>query len=522
MKLSARKQECEGQMTGEKYFSTALFRFRLHASFILAILSIVSGLAGCAVGPDFVRPKPPAVTQYTHEPTPEQTTAGDGLAQRFELGAEIAEEWWRLFNSPELDAVVRKAIDENRSFQSALSRLRQSQDNLRAGYGVFFPQMNLSFSADREKFSLVQFGITGQSPAAQSFGLAQSTLFNLFTFQGTVSYVVDVFGGERRHVEDLAAQVEYQKQTFRAASLTLVSNVLNASIAGAGYRAQIEATREIIAFQKEQLKITETQAKAGTAPYSNVLAIKAQVEATEATLPPIEKNLSQSQHLLTALVGKTPEQWAPPQIDLTSITLPVEIPVSLPSELTHRRPDILAAEAQLHSASANIGVATAALFPNLTLSANYGWNNTDITKLFVPGVNFWSIGSNIAQPIFHGGTLWFQRKAAIKVYEASLSDYQQAVVTGFQQVADSLRALEFDARTLEAQSASLATAERNLKLITSNYQAGLVNYLQVLSADTQYQQARLGLIQAQALRLQDTTALFVALGGGWWERCAAQ
>ena len=167
-------------------------------------------------------------------------------------------------------------------------------------------------------------------------------------------------------------------------------------------------------------------------------------------------------------------------------------------------------------------MATAALFPNLTLSANYGWNNTDITKLFVPGTNFWSIGSNIAQPIFHGGTLWFQRKAAIKAYEASLSDYQQAVVAGFQQVADSLRALEFDACTLEAQSASLATAERNLKLITSNYRAGLVNYLQVLSADAQYQQARLGLIQAQALRLQDTTALFVALGGGWWDRCAAK
>jgi NodT family efflux transporter outer membrane factor (OMF) lipoprotein len=219
-------------------------------------------------------------------------------------------------------------------------------------------------------------------------------------------------------------------------------------------------------------------------------------------------------------VGKTPEEWAPPQIDLTGITLPVEIPVSLPSELTHRRPDILAAEAQLHSASANIGVATAALFPNITLNGDYGWNSNDITKLFVPGATYWSIASNVAQPIFHGGALWFQRRAAIDAYKASLTDYQQTVVTGFQQTADSLRALEFDARTLEAQSESLAAAQRNLELIHSNYKAGLVNYLQVLSADTQYQQARLGLVQAQALRLQDTTALFVALGGGWWERCA--
>ncbi len=226
-------------------------------------------------------------------------------------------------------------------------------------------------------------------------------------------------------------------------------------------------------------------------------------------------------------MGQTPEQWAPPPLDLANFTLPVELPVSLPSELTRRRPDILAAEAQLHSASANIGVATAALFPSLTLSGNYGQNSTDITKLFSPGANFWSMGANLAAPIFHGGTLWFQRRAAIQAYQASLSDYQQAVVAGFQQVADSLRALEFDAKTLEAQSESLATAERTLKLVETNYRAGLVNYLQVLSADSQYQQARLGFVQAQALRLQDTTALFAALGGGWWEKdpkteCAAE
>jgi NodT family efflux transporter outer membrane factor (OMF) lipoprotein len=202
---------------------------------------------------------------------------------------------------------------------------------------------------------------------------------------------------------------------------------------------------------------------------------------------------------------------------LAGITLPVEVPVTLPSELTRRRPDILAAEAQLHSASANIGVATAALFPSLTLSGNYGSNSLDITKLLTPGTGFWSLGSDLAAPIFHGGTLWFQRRAAIQAYQASLSDYQQAVVAGFQQVADALRALEFDARTLEAQSESLVTAERTLRLVAANYRSGLANYLQVLSADSQYQQARLGFVQAQALRLQDTTALFVSLGGGWWE-----
>ncbi len=462
--------------------------------------------AGCAVGPDFVRPKPPAVKQYTHEQAPKETAAPGGQAQRFEMGAEIAEDWWRLFNSPELDAVVRRAIDENRSLQSALSRLRQSQETLRAGYGVFFPQIDSSFNATRQKFSPARFGSS-----------VEGSTFNLYTLNNTVTYVLDVFGGQRRQVENLAAQAEYQKQTARAAYLTLIGNVVNASIAGAAYRAEIEATEQTIAFQKEQLKITEAQAKAATVPYSNVLAIRAQLAATGATLPPLQKNLAQTQHLLTALVGKIPEQWTPPAFDLADFTLPVEVPVSLPSELTRRRPDILAAEAQLHSASATIGVATAALFPSLTLNGNYAWNSTDIAALFGPGAGFWSIGANLAAPIFHGGTLWFQRRAAIRAYEASLTDYQQAVVAGFQQAADSLRALEADAHTLEAQSESLAAAARNLELINSNYKAGLVNYLQVLSADTQYQQARLGLIQAQALRLQDTTALFVALGGGWWE-----
>jgi NodT family efflux transporter outer membrane factor (OMF) lipoprotein len=462
--------------------------------------------AGCAVGPDFVRPKPPAVTQYTHEQTPEQTAEAGGQTQHFEMGATIAEDWWRLFNSPELDAVVKKAIDENRSLQSALARLRQSQDNLCAGYGVFFPQISAGFSATRQKFSPATFGFS-----------VPSSIFNLFTLSGTVTYVLDVFGGQRRTVENLAAQADYQGQTARAASLTLVGNVVNTSIAGAAYRAEIEATERIVALQKKQLRITENQAKAGTVPYSNVLAIRAQLTATEATLPPLQKSLSQTQHLLTALVGQTPEQWAPPQLDLTNFTLPVELPLSLPSELTRRRPDILAAEAQLHSASANIGVATAALFPSITLSGNYGANSTDITKLFSPGADVWSVGANLTAPIFRGGTLWFQRRAAIQAYQASLSDYQQAVAAGFQQVADSLRALEFDAKTLEAQSESLATAAHTLKLVESNYRAGLANYLQVLSADSQYQQARLGFVQAQALRLQDTSALFVALGGGWWE-----
>ena len=478
---------------------------------LLQLMVCVLLMAGCAVGPDFVRPNPPPVTQYTPGEAPENTVAADGQAQHFQAGAQIAEEWWRLFESPEMDAVVRKAIEENLSLQSAVSRLQQSQANLKAGYGVFIPQLNASFAAVREKVSPAQFGISG--PAA---GFGTGSAFSLYTLSGTFSYVLDVFGGSRRQVENLGAQLDYQRQTVRAAYLTLIGNVLNAYIAGGAYQAEIAATEEIIAMEKEQLEISEAQEDGGTIPYTNVLTIRAQLEATMATLPPLRKNLEQTRHLLTALVGQTPAQWAPPDFDLARIKLPAEVPVTLPSEFVRQRPDILSSEAQLHSASANIGVATAALFPSFTLTGSYGYNSTDINRPFPNAGNFWSYGGNITQPIFQWWTLWFQRKAAIRAYEASLTDYKQAVVTGFQQVADALRGLQFDASTLAAQSEALKTADENLKLTNVNYQSGLVNYLQVIIAYNQYQQARLNHIQAQALRLQDTTALFVALGGGWW------
>ena len=283
-------------------------------------------------------------------------------------------------------------------------------------------------------------------------------------------------------------------------------------MAQAGYQAQIDATNEIIKIIQEQVKLTETQATAGTVPYASVVSLQSQLATAEASLPPLQQNLSKTKHLLAALVGRTPGEWSPPNLSLMKINLPRKLPVTLPSELVRRRPDILAAEAQLHSASAKIGVATAALFPTITLSAGLGQNLTDITKLFGSAGQFWNIGGNLAQPIFHGGTLWFQRRAALEAFQANLAGYQQAVITAFQQVADSLRALENDAKTLKAQTEALNAATQALQLVKANHQAGLVNYLQILTADNQYQQARIGVIQARALRLQDTAALYVALG----------
>ena len=473
---------------------------RLLMSFCLSLL-----VWGCAVGPDFVRPDPPAAARYTQGQEPTKTVSADGQAQQFEKATKIAADWWHLFKSPKLTRVIKEAVAQNANLQSAQARLRQSQELLRAGYGTFFPQVNASFGATRQKFSPAQFG-----------SVQPGSTFNLYTPMATISYVLDVFGGQRRTVESLAAQVDYQNYTAQATYLTLLGNVVNTAVAQAAYRAQIEATDQLIAFQKDQLRITETQFKAGTVPYASVVSLQAQLAATEATSPPLKQNLSKTQHLLAALVGRTPAEWAPPQLTLADFTLPSRLPVTLPSELVHQRPDILAAEATLHSACANIGVATANMFPNFTLSGTYGQNITDITQLFGATGNFWSIGAAVAQPIFRGGTLWHQRKAAIEAYNASRSDYQQVVLSSFQQVADTLRAVEHDAETLQAQAAALAAAEQALQLVKANYEAGLVNYLQILTADNQFQQARLGYIQAQALRLQDTAALFVALGGGWW------
>ncbi len=460
-------------------------------------------LAGCAMGPDFVRPTSPPVDSYTQGTEPMATISADGQTQHFVKGAAVLADWWRLFNSAQLNAVISEAIAGNPTLQAAQASLRQSQENLRAGYGVFFPQFDAAFDATRQKYS-----------PARSGSSAASSIFNLFTLSATVSYAFDVFGGQRRMVEGLQAQVDMQQAMLRGTYLTLSGNVVNTLIARAAYSEQITATEEIISLQREQVAIADAQARAGTAPYANVLSLQSQLASYEATLAPLKQRLDQTEHLLATLVGCVPAQWTSPPVRLADLALPREIPVTLPSELVHRRPDILASEATLHSAGAEIGVATAALFPSFTLNGSYGQNSTSKTDLFKGSSNFWSYGAGVTAPLFHGGTLWFKRKAALEGYQQALATYRQNVLGAFAQVADALRALEHDAEGLRAQSQALETAAEALRLIQANYQAGVVSYLQILIANGQYHQARLGYLQAQAQRLQDTVALFVALGGG--------
>jgi NodT family efflux transporter outer membrane factor (OMF) lipoprotein len=480
-------------------------RLRPPANHWMAFLPVLLLLWRCTLGPNFERPEAPPVDRYTQEPEPSVTVAAEGKAQSFRYGAEIGAEWWRLFGSEELDGVVKAAVTENQTLQAAQSRLRQSREILNAGYGAYFPQVDGTLSASREKFPSANFG-----------GGFETNIFTLYTASAAVSYNFDLFGRTRRTVEGLQAQVDYQQCERDATYLTLVGNIVNTAIAQAGYQAQIEENEKIVEFERQQLKVTEAQAEAGMIPRADVLSVRSLLAGTEATLPPLRKLLSQSRNLLALLVGRAPEAWSPPSLRLDKIALPSDLPVSLPSVLVQRRPDIMAAESLLHVASANIGVATASMFPSLTLTANYGQATNTPGNLFKSVSNYWDYGASLAGPLFHGGTLWFQRKAAIEAYQESLANYRQTVLTAFTQVADALRALEYDALTLRAQAQALASAEESLSLVKANYEAGVDSYLDLLVADRLYRVASVGYVQALVVRLQDTSALFVALGGGGW------
>jgi NodT family efflux transporter outer membrane factor (OMF) lipoprotein len=429
----------------------------------------------------------------------------DGSAQKFSPGAQLAADWWHLFGSSKLDEVISGAIANNPGLQAAQASLRASQDNLRSGYGIFYPTIDADAAATRERYSPANLG--ERSPGS---------VFNLFTLSASVSYALDLFGGQRRLVEGLRAGADVAHATERATYLTLSSNIVNTVIAKAAYRAEIDASEQLIALQKQQVQLAEVQAHAGTVPYSNVLSLRSQLASYEAAIPQLEQKLAQSDDLLATLAGYTPAEWTAPEVGLADLTLPADLPVSLPSDLVRQRPDILAAEATAHAASANVGVTTAALFPSVTLSGGLEAATNSTSTLFPANGRAWSVGANATAPLFEGGTLWFRRKAAIDSYQQAVALYRQTVLSAFEQVADTLRALDHDAETLGAEEAALAAAKEALHLIQANYEAGLSTYLDVLTADALYHQAQIAELQAIAVRYQDAVALFAALGGGWW------
>jgi NodT family efflux transporter outer membrane factor (OMF) lipoprotein len=470
--------------------------------YFIIILAI---FGGCAVGPNFVRPAAPDTDRYMREQQSEATVVANGQAQNFHIEDTLIADWWKLFGSAQLDAIVSKALANNPTLQASEASLRQSQDNMRAGYGVFFPQIQAQAAASRQRTAPGQQGLQ-TSPR----------IFNLVTLSGTVSYALDVFGGARRTVESLRAQADYQRYENIAAYLILSANVVNTSIARAAYTAEIDTTNELIELEKQQLELTQVQVRAGTVSYSNVLSVQSSIASAQASLAPLKQNLVQAEHLLATLEGVEPSKADLPDIDLNKLSLPVDLPVSLPSQLVNQRPDILSAEAQMHEASAKIGVATALMFPSFSLNGTFGTSGSNFGNLTAASGKFWSIGPSATIPVFQGTTLWFGRRAAIDAYQQSQANYRQTVLSAFAQVADSLKALEHDAEALQAQVEAKRAAGETLRLLQVNYRAGLVDYLAVLTADEQLHEINIAYLQAVAQRYQDTVALFVALGGGWW------
>lgn len=477
------------------------FAFLLGSGFVLA---------SCAVGPDFESPKSPKTESYTESKLPDQTieTTGEGgEAQRFLKGKEIPACWWHLFHSKPLNKLIEKALQNNPTLQAAQSSLHQAEANLQVSTASLFPFIYLQAFPERQRFNPAVFGVA--TPA---------NTFNLYNATVNVSYTLDIFGGIRRQIEAAEAEVDYQKYQTEAAYLTLTANIVTAAISEASLRDQIQATYELITAQERTLDLTKNKLKIGASSQLEVLAQEAQLSQLKATLPPLENELAKIRHGLAVLVGDFPSESCLPSFRLSDFVLPTDLPVSLPSKLVCQRPDIKAAEALLHNASAQIGVATANLFPQVTLTGSYGFLSDRLNTLFTHNSNVWTALANLIQPVFQGGALIGKREQAKAAFEGAYAQYRQTVLQGFQNVADTLRALDLDAQQLHIQTRGEEAALKTLNLTRAQYSLGAISYLNLLDAEKQYHQARIGRIQALTARYADTAALFQALGGGWWNR----
>ncbi len=474
----------------------------------VAVLSAI--LAGCTVGPDFHAPSPPADPRFTETAMPGRTVSAatsGGAAQALGPQRDIPGDWWGLFHSPQITDLVTQALRANPDVAAAKATLLQARETMRAEQGALFPSLSATAGVQRQRQSLASFGLGGSSQTFTEYNTGLN-----------VSYTLDAFGGVRRQVEQLGAQADYQRFELEAADLTLAANVINAAINEASLQAQIDTTREIIQADTDALNLTKSRFQLGGVSQVDVLQQQSLLDTQTATLPGLEKQRQQVRNQLAVYLGGHPAQYAMPTLDLRRLTLPADLPVTLPSQLVEQRPDIRAYAALLHSATANVGVATANMLPNITLSGSYGREGTTIPNLFTPAGIVWTIAGSIAQPIFEGGTLSARRKAAQAAMEVAAAQYSSTVNTAFQNVADTLVAIQRDAETLRAALAAQATAASSLAVARTQYQAGAGTYLNVLTAEQADYSARLNLITARAARFTDTVALFQALGGGWWNR----
>lgn len=477
-----------------------------------AILAAVA-LAGCAVGPNFKPPAPPRTGGYAPAGEVAPATASaplpGGDAQKFVNGLDIPGQWWTLFQSSELNALIERALANSPTLEAAQAALRQARENAAAQRGSYYPSLSGSVESQRQKASGAAFGIPG-FPA--------SYFYNLDTASVNVSYTLDAFGGVRRQVEALDAQADYERFSLEASYLTLTANIVAAAVNEASLREQISATEQILKSQQTQLDIVSRRVSAGGASRADLLQQQATLQTTLASLPPLRSQLAQQRNQLATYVGELPADYDGAKFSLDSLSMPLTLPVSLPSKLVEQRPDVQEYSALLHEATAQVGVATANMLPQITLTGSYGQDAASFANLFSPGSNVWSLIGSLTQPIFKGGQLTHQRRAAVAAAQQAAANYQATVLTAFQNVSNTLYALQADADALAAQTAAERSAADSLTIVQAQYKSGAASYVQVLSSEQTYQNAEVALVKARAQRYADTAALFQALGGGWWNR----
>ena len=471
-------------------------------------LALCAGiLTGCTVGPDFKRPESPSVSGYTATALPAQTASAPGSlgnAQRFIAGGVVPAAWWQELGSARLNELVRQALQSSPTLEAAKATLRQAQQTYEAQAGsTLYPQATGKLGGQRQHIN--------NAPSGQSGG---ERTFDLYNASVGVSYTLDLFGGNRRALEALSAQADYQRYQFEGARLTLAANVVATVIVQAQLAAQIQASETILTAQEEQLDITRRRLALGAASQNDVLALQIQLEQTRAGIPPLRNRREQTNHLLAVLIGRPPGSGAMPQFALADFILPTELPLRVPSELARRRPDIQAAEALLHAANAQYGAAASKQYPRITLSSDLGFQALTAASLFGSGSLVWGLAGQLAQPLFNAG-LRAEARAAESGFDAAAANYRQTVLQALRNVADVLRALDNDSQTLAAQAAADASAQESLQLMRQQYALGAASYLQLLIAQQQAQQTAINLIAARAQRLADTVALYQSMGGGW-------
>jgi NodT family efflux transporter outer membrane factor (OMF) lipoprotein len=471
-------------------------------------------LVSCAVGPNFKSPAPPQDSRYLPTNPPEATATAPvagGEAQRFVNAQDIPGQWWTLFQSNEMNALLEAALAHNPTLEAAQAALKQANENVAAQRGAFYPSFSGSYQTQRADASLASYGLPGGG----------NNLYTLNSASVNVAYTLDVFGGIRRQVEALQAQADYERSALEASYLALTANVVTAAVTEASLRAQVAVTEGVAHSQRAQLDITERRVKAGAVSRVDVLQQQATLQATLATVPALRTQLAQERDLLATYVGTLPARYEGGAIQLDALHLPEDLPLSLPSRLVEQRPDVREYSDLLHESTAQVGVATANMLPQFTLTGSYGGSSVKFSDLFSPTSAVWNLAGGITQPLFKGGQLTHQRRAAVAAAQQAAANYRATVLTAFQNVADSLLALQGDAEVLSAQTGADQAAAESLRLVQVQYKAGSANYLQVLTAEQAFQNATLGLVRARAQRFLDTAALFQALGGGWWNRSDA-